>query len=64
MPSILDSEVSLQHHSQFSIGGVLYDTTNAPDSSIDSSILFSIVQKLEFKLIEREPFDRIAIISV
>ena len=25
---------------------------------------FSIVQKLEFKLIEREPFDRIAIISV
>ena len=60
MPPILNSEVSLQHHSQFSIGGVLYDTTNASDSSI----LFSIVQKLEFKLIESEAFDRIAIISV
>ena len=60
MPPILNSDVALQHHSQFSIGGVLYDTTNAPDSSI----LFSIAPKLEFKLIEREPLDRIAIISV
>ena len=60
MPPILNSEVALQHHSQFSIGVVLYDTTNAPDSSI----LFRIAPKLEFKLIEREPLARIAIISV
>lgn len=34
MPPILNSEVSLQHHSQFSIGGILYDTLTGIHSAV------------------------------